>query len=1063
MSNRKDLGARFAVFDEALRTATGRNYWRTLEELAGTEAFQEMMRQEFPAQADVWPDGVSRRRFLSLMGASLALAGLAGCSVKPAPMSKIVPYVSPPRDMVPGEPLFFATTMTAAGAAVGLLVESHMGRPTKVEGNPDHPASLGATGIHHQASILGLYDPDRSQVVTHLGRTRTWDEFVAAMRATLAVQRARRGAGVRILSEPIVSPSLARLRRQIEGALPEARWHVYEPVNRDHQLRGLRNAFGEDLSVRYDFRRADVVLSLDADFLSGAPATLRYARDFTSRRRGGEGAADAQPAQMNRLYVVETAVTNTGAKADHRLPLRAGRIEDFARAVASAIGLGPGAPVEPAWEKWIGALARDLTRRRGRAIVIAGERQPAAVHLLAHALNHHLGNAGQTVFYTPPVEDRPVLQTESLGELVRDMAGGKVEVLVVLGANPVYTAPADFDFAKAVQRVALRVHLGLYQDETARLCHWHIPEAHYLETWGDARAFDGTASLVQPLIQPLYQGRSALELAALLAASREIPGEEIVQTTWREHWDKARSAGEFSDFWKTSLHDGIIRGTAFAAKSVALRDDWQMLLGAPGMRQPPASENRPGSSPPLELTFEPDPTVYDGSFANNGWLQELPKPLTKLTWDNAVLMSPSTAEALGVGFGEYAHGGEHGGYHMPVVELHLDGRSVRAPVWIMPGHADGAVTVSLGYGRTAAGRVGGMHPGTEGFHNEVTQNSWGIVGGERDPVGFNAYALRTSEHPWFASGLRLATTGSNCVLACTQQHHLMENRSLVRSATLGEYRQDPGFASKPLEERQREVTRRAQEPLDFYQPFDYEPPLHKWGMVIDLTACIGCNACVVACQAENNIPVVGKAQVAYGREMHWIRVDRYTRGPAARPDEFHFQPVPCMHCEHAPCEYVCPVEATIHSAEGLNEMVYNRCVGTRFCSNNCPYKVRRFNFFHYADYETPSLRLQYNPDVTVRSRGVMEKCSYCVQRIRHAEIDAEREGRPIRDGEVLTACQAACPAQAIVFGDLNDPKSAVAAQKNSPLNYGLLAELNTAPRTTFLAALRNPNPELEGG
>jgi Fe-S-cluster-containing dehydrogenase component len=607
------------------------------------------------------------------------------------------------------------------------------------------------------------------------------------------------------------------------------------------------------------------------------------------------------------------------------------------------------------------------------------------------------------------------------------------------------------------------VHVGLYQDETARLCHWHLPEAHYLEAWGDARAYDGTASICQPLIEPLYGGRSHLEIATFLATMQETPGEEIVQNHWRDHWNanKKKSESDFSAFWKTALHDGVVRDTALPHKSLQLKEDWQQSLHDTAAGVGSATSASPTGSESFELVFQPDSTIYDGSFANNGWLQELPKPLTKLTWDNAALMSPATAKELGVGFGEYAHGGEHGGYYMPVVTLEVDGRSVQAPVWIMPGHADRSITVSLGYGRVFAGRVGGMPQGRR-FNNEVIQDSWGLVHSSQSPrVGFNAYQLRTSQRPWFVPNLHITKTDETYLLACTQAHQLMENRDLARSATLAEYQKRPEFASEPLRAEERSQTKRAAPPLDFYEPYNYDPPTKKWGMVIDQTACIGCKACVVACQAENNIPVVGKTQVAAGRAMHWLRVDRYVQGTMDDPGEFLFQPVPCMHCENAPCEYVCPVEATVHSAEGLNEMIYNRCVGTRFCSNNCPYKVRRFNFFHFGDYETPSLRLQYNPEVTVRSRGVMEKCSYCVQRIRQAEIDADRENRPIADGEVITACQAACPAQAIVFGDLNDPKSAVAQWKGSPLNYGLLADLNTNPRTTYLAALRNPNPELE--
>jgi MoCo/4Fe-4S cofactor protein with predicted Tat translocation signal len=1046
MSLRKDLATELAevekaLAEKALPSASGRKYWRSLDELAATPAFQKLMRREFPNQADVWPDSLSRRHFLTLMGASLALAGISGCSVKPAPMGKIVPYVQPPRTIVPGEPLFFATAQPLQGGAVGLLVESHMGRPTKIEGNPEHPASRGATSIYHQASILTLYDPDRSQAVTYQGRTRAWTEAAAMLRAALENERNDGGAAVRILSEPILSPSLARQRARLLKALPNAKWHVYEPLPQDARLEAIRLAFGQELDCHFDFKKADVVLSLDADFLGSEPDNLRSIADFMSRRRMPTAKAESEQAGMNRLYCVETDVTCTGAKADHRLAVRAQDVEGLARAIAKKLGVLTGASPEASGphERWGAALAKDLQAHRGHALVVAGKRQPVAVHLLAQAINEHLGGLGQTVIFTRPVSDGRAPRVDSLRELADDMRQDRVRLLVVLDANPVYSAPLDVKFAEALERVPLRVHLGLYQDETARRCNWHVNQAHFLETWGDALAFDGTATVMQPLIEPLYRGRSALELIAFLATSHETPGEELVRGHWREHFNRQakgpKSDDAFDDFWKKSLHDGVVDGTGFPPREVTLDQGWQRHLN------PPAANVTATSGDSFELAFAPDPTIYDGSLANNGWLQELPKPSTTLTWDNAALMSPNTARQLGIEWGEYAHGGEHGGFKMPVVEMKVEGRSVLAPTWIVPGHADGSITVHFGYGREFAGRVGG----------------------QRDQrVGFNAYALRTSSQPWFVPIVRVSKTERTHLLACTQEHHLMENRDLVRSASLEEFRHKPDFASEPEKKKESEETRRAHPPLDFYPETPESKSTPKWGMVIDLSTCVGCKACVVACQAENNIPVVGKEQVAAGREMHWLRVDRYVSGPADEPTEFHFQPVPCMHCERAPCEYVCPVEATVHSAEGLNDMVYNRCVGTRFCSNNCSYKVRRFNFFHYADFETPSLRLQYNPDVTVRSRGVMEKCSYCVQRIRHAQIDADRENRPIADGEVVTACQAACPAGAIAFGDLNDSAGAVAKWRGSPLNYALLEELGTRPRTTFLAAVRNPNPELEG-
>jgi molybdopterin-containing oxidoreductase family iron-sulfur binding subunit len=599
------------------------------------------------------------------------------------------------------------------------------------------------------------------------------------------------------------------------------------------------------------------------------------------------------------------------------------------------------------------------------------------------------------------------------------MAAGRVELLVIIGGNPVYTAPADLRFAEHLGKVGTRVHLSLYDDETSALCHWHIPEAHYLESWSDTRAYDGTVSIVQPLIAPLYNGKSAHELLAVLIDQPNRSDYDIV----REHWQNQHSSGtlptvtqqSFEQFWRTALHEGFIAGTASAAKRLALKTDW--MTSDSGLRTPDSSQS-------LEIIFRPDPTIYDGRFANNGWLQELPKPLTKLTWDNAAMVSPATARRLGLSSTTGWRGGEHGTIYTDIVELEYRGRTVRAPIWIVPGHAEDCVTVHLGYGRTQAGKGG-------------------------TGVGFNAYALRLSDAAWFGPGLTLRKTDERYPLACTQFHHNIEGRDLVRSTSLEEYRQHPAFAQEGHES--------ARNP-SLYPKDEY--PGYAWGMAIDMTTCIGCNACVVACQAENNIPIVGKTEVMHGREMHWLRIDTYHKGDSANP-ETYYQPLPCMHCENAPCELVCPVAATTHSAEGLNDMVYNRCVGTRYCSNNCPYKVRRFNFFQYADWDTPSLKLLRNPDVTVRSRGVMEKCTYCVQRISRARIEAEKAGRPIRDGEIVTACQAACPAQAIVFGNINDPNSRVSQLKAEPRNYGLLAELNTQPRTTYLAAIRNPNREIE--
>jgi molybdopterin-containing oxidoreductase family iron-sulfur binding subunit len=936
------------------------------------------------------PGRVSRRDFLRLAGASLALAGLgAACS---PPRETIVPYARRPEEVIPGEPLYFATAMPLGGYATGLLVESHEGRPIKVEGNPEHPDSLGATDVFAQAAVLDLYDPARDQGLRRRGRVRPWDEFERELRQALDAQRESGGAGLRLLTETITSPSLAGQIARLLEDFPQARWHQYEPVNRDNARAGALLAFGEDVAAQLRVGRADVILALEADLLACGPGHLRHAREFAARRRAG-----AEAGGMNRLYAAESSLAPTGARADHRLPLRSTEIEGLARALAIELGLPaapPAVPLPAPAAEWAGAVARDLAAHRGASLIVAGEGQPPAVHALAHALNDTLGNAGNTVVYTAPAAADPVDQSASLRELAEAMQAGQVQTLIVLEANPIYSAPAGLGLAGLFAQVEFTARLGLYADETSAACEWHVPAAHFLESWGDARASDGTASLIQPLIAPLYGGLPANEFVALLAG-RPASGHDIVRAYWQ-----GQSTGDFEDFWRSALHAGIVPGTALPEVTPALQTDW---LG-----QPPAA---PGPAGSLEIVFRPDPSTHDGRFFGNAWLRELPKPITKLTWENAALIGPATAERLGLGDGD-------------VVSLRLGGNSVRAPILVVPGHAPDSVTAHLGYGRPAAGD-------------------------SAQPGGFNAYALWPGGAA-VASGLELSPTGDRYPLALTQEHHRLEGRDIVRFGTLAEYQADPHFAQG----------HDALETLSLYPEYEYTG--YRWGMAIDIGACTGCNACVIACQAENNIPVVGKDQVLAGREMHWLRVDQYFVGEGANPQSY-FQPVPCMHCEKAPCEVVCPVAATVHSDDGLNDMVYNRCVGTRYCSNNCPYKVRRFNYLDYHDNLPAAASLRHNPDVTVRTRGVIEKCTYCVQRIRESQGRAERDGRRLDADEVMTACQQACPTQAIVFGDLNDPESAVAGLKAHPLNYAMLGELNTQPRTTYLAALRNPNPELDRG
>jgi len=980
-----------------LAETTGPEFWRSLEELAGSAEFREMMRREFPKGASEWLDTVSRRGFLKLMGASLAMAGMTACTKQP--LEPIVPYVRQPEDVIPGRPMFYATAFSLGGYASPILVESHLYRPTKIEGNNKHPASLGGTDVFTQASILGLYDPDRSQTNLSLNEVRTWDNFVEAIRGPLNSQKALQGSGIRILTRTISSPSLADQIASVLRVFPLAKWHVYEPINRDNVYGGAQLAFGQPVETQYRLENADVILSLDADFLyAGFPGTTRYARDF-ARRRNPDGG------EMSRLYVVESTPSSTGAKADHRLPVRASLVETFARRLAMSLGLGGGGQelADEEGLRFAKTVVEDLQSHRGRSLILVGDHQPALVHALAHAMNQVLNNVGSTVFYTDPVNARPVNQTDSIKELVADMRAGKVDMLLILGGNPAYDAPADLEFADALKTsgVPFRVHLGLYQDETAELCQWHLSETHSLEAWGDARAYDGTVTIQQPLIAPLYNGKSVYELLALVAGQSGATGYEVVHG----YWQKQHPGPDFDLWWRKALHDGWIEGTTLPPRPVTAR---------PAL---PSASTEPGSE--IEINFRRDPSIYDGRFSNNGWLQELPKPLTKMTWDNPVLIGPKMAERLSLQTED-------------MILLELNGKTRIAPVWIQAGHPDNAVSVFLGYGRRRAGRVG-------------------------TGAGFDFYPLRSSVNPWFSSGLKIQKAEGHYVLASTQGYQTMETqngdtRPLVRTRSLEEYRHEPDFAQEE----------KPPASLTLYPGYQaqYEKEPYEWGMVIDLNRCVGCNNCIVACQSENNIPVVGKEQCNKGRHMHWLRVDVYYQGDRDHPKAY-FQPVPCMQCENAPCELVCPVGATVHSTEGLNDMVYNRCVGTRYCSNNCPYKVRRFNFLLFQDWQTPQYKMMRNPNVTVRSRGVMEKCTYCVQRISHHRIDAERENRKIADLELETACQQSCPAGAIVFGNINDPNSQVSRLKAKNRNYSLLDDLNTRPRTTYLAEIRNPNSELE--
>ena len=963
-----------------------RRQWRTLADYEGIAP---------PEEEDFSEEGVeisdrSRRRFIALMAGSLALAGLTGCTRQP--VEAIMPYVEPPEDVIPGRPKYYATAAPVNGIAEGVIVESHTGRPTKIEGNPHHPGSLGSTCVLSQACLMDLYDPDRARELSYLGVPRDWGSFEMTLQQLTAQLDANRGGGFRILTETITSPTLAAQLQALLKRYPGARWHQYDPAGPHSARAASQMAFGRPLHTYYKLDDAAVVVSLDSDFLVCGPGSTRYAHDFANRRRRGNRL------DMNRLYVIESTMTATGGKADHRLALRYAEIAGCARDLAAAVGVGGAASTNNPHAAWIAAVAEDLRAQHGTSLVIPGHIQPPEVHALAHAINAALGNVGKTVFYSEPVEAHPVDQIADLRDLCNDMQAGKVDTILILGGNPVFNAPADFNFTDALNKVKLSIRMGLHLDETSLKTTWHIPEPHFLEDWGDTRAYDGTISIMQPLIMPLYNSLSYLKV---LDALLKFPGRSSYEIV-RAYWMQQSGAQDFEEWWRKSVHDGFVANSA------------SKLVTPPSVRTPVAPATAPSEPGTLELVFRPDVYLYDGRYANNMWLQELPHPMTKLTWDNAVFMSPATAKKMGMD-------------NQQRVKLSYGDSAVEGAVWVLPGHPNDTIAVDLGWGRWHSGRAG-------------------------NGAGFDAYAIRTSNTLWTASGIALRKLSKPYPLATTQMQQAMAGRDVVIHNTLEGYKREPNFVSNIEQEPEANMT--------LYPYWGYKG--YAWAMSIDTTACVNCQACVIACQAENNIAVVGKQQVLSRRAMHWLRIDAYYEGGYEVPTAYYI-PIPCMQCENAPCELVCPVQATNHSSDGLNDMVYNRCIGTRYCSNNCPWKVRRFNFLLFQDWTTDSWKLQRNPDVTVRSRGVMEKCTYCVQRIREAEIHSQLENRHVRDGEIQTACQQACPTQAIVFGDKNNPNNRVAKLKAENLNYAMYSDLNTRPRTTYLANLRNPKPGLKEG
>ena len=1003
---------------EELKGVKGKKYWRSLDELADTAEFQAAVEKEFPSAAQEWVDPVSRRGFMKLMGASMALAGLAGCTKQPD--EPIYPYVKAPEDLILGKPMYFATAHPFATGSVPVLVKSDQFRPIKVDGNPEHPYNAGSSDPFTQGTLLDLYDPDRSQHVTYRGENREWAEFAQAFKEKLA--ESKDGTGVYIVSTTVTSPTLARQWKAVQAAYPKATLIQYDAA--------LAQTFAENApAIQYDLSVADVVVSLDADFLSGAsyPGFHKLVSDYAKRRK--------DPEKLNRLYAVESTPTTTGLKAEHRLGLRASEVPAFTAELAKALGVGGADAPAYAWtdaqKKFLTVLAKDLKASAGKSAVLPGLYTDRSVDGLALAINNALGNVGKTVFVAAdsvnPIPAKS--QIADLKALVADLNAGKVDWLVLLNVNPIYTAPADLNFADAFNKAKTVAHLDSHLNETGLIAHWTIPAAHYLESWSDARAYDGTVTIVQPMIDPLYGGKSAHDVLQLALNEPMLSAYEAVRETC-----KPLIKGDFETGWRKALHDGWIDGTAFdkTAKAGGASASSSFKISAPS------------SKDSIEIIFRPDPTVYDGRWANVGWLQELPKPVTNLSWDNAAIMSGATLSMLR----KEKDGSTWSLEEDDIIEITVNGHKVKAPVIVAPGHPDNSVTVHLGYGREV-GRVAGG-------------------------AGFNAYAIRTADAPFYATGL-IAKVDGKWGVAITKSHfqdhrskafsgqgngnnsleadEAISERGIIRYATLDEYKANPEFANEG------ESHPKTDKSVTLFPNWEYKD--NAWGMSIDMNSCTGCNACIVSCYAENNIAVVGKQQVRIGRNMQWLRIDTYFEGDLSAP-RAHFQPMACQHCENAPCEQVCPVGATVHTPEGLNTMVYNRCVGTRYCSNNCPYKVRRFNFLLYSDYETESLKLSRNPDVSVRSRGVMEKCSYCIQRITAARIEADKENRAIADGEVVTACQQACPASAITFGNINDKGSRVAKLQQDERSYQVLADQNTRPRTKYVAAVLNTNAELEG-
>ncbi|PEN06031.1 hydrogenase [Longimonas halophila] len=1024
--------------------ASGPHFWRSpaqMEAPAGTSTEDEF--QDGTSQP---PSGASRRQFLQLMGAAMAMGGLTACR---RPVEKILPYARNPEEVIPGVPHEYATAMPFRGLVRPLLVKSNDGRPTKAEGNSEHPYSGGGVSPYEPASVLNLYDPDRSSRVRQDGSAASWGDF---MRFCQSLGDDAEGQSVAVMAPPTSSPTMQAMRERLESRFADVQWISYAAEGDDPVAQGMQQAFGTALRPAYDFGAADVIVSLDADFLDGtAPNFLHNTATFAEHRTVSDPSDD-----MSRLYAVESSYTTTGGIADNRLRMQARRISHLATALASALGVdvAPTGTLSQQEQTYVDAIAEDLQNAGPQSVVLAGETQPPAVHALAMAINEQLGSLGEVVTFFDTENEAPSLQSEALSDLVEAMSSRSVDMLLMLDVNPVYSAPAELGFEEAMRQVPTTVHVSQHVDETARAANWHVPEAHYLEAWGDGRTYDGTLSIIQPLIDPLYEDAHSLpEVVNALATGTDTAGYDLVREVWRGQIDQ-----NFEDTWRRTLHDGYLADSQYATttpESVSLPESIDTY-----------------SEDGYEVVTRLDPTLLDGRFSNNAWMQELPDPITKIVWDNVALMSPATAEELGV---EVTY--DAGVFRADEVEIAANGTSVTLPAWIQPGFPDGSIGLTMGYGRALVTRRSRRQ--TPFWNTDDYTDIYGdgpLAGGIEDdgtpyePVGTNVAPLR-SNNGRITTGASVTRVGSGYKIVSTQEHGSMEGRPLARWSTLDEFREEPGEI--------KEMGQPVPGPEDSYedypelwednhpseQPAMKDSPYYdnQWGMVIDLNTCMGCNACVVACTSENNVQVVGKEEVGNGRHMYWMRMDRYyvSEDPDDESPDMVTQPVTCHHCENAPCESVCPVAATVHSPDGTNQMVYNRCIGTRYCSNNCPYKVRRFNYYNWVGTLPDQVQMAQNPNVTVRSRGVMEKCTFCIHRVRGSQRQARNEDRPLQTDEVQTACQQACPTNAITFGDLNDPESELVAKRENPRRYEMLDYLNTKPRLSYLGRVRNPNPRLE--